>query len=198
MKEESYVDFAGEVTKIANTYYEEWQEKEGIPIVKGYFVVDINTLPLAPWERKGGLGTFINLAGAEFANDCYICEIPPGASLKPQRHLFEEWIYVIKGMGATSIWNEGGAKQSFEWQEGSLFSPPLNAWHQHFNTGSYPARYIALRRGSENLLKDKYKSTLSISKGGDGIDYADEDPEIRRMFLEELAKEGVECTMPPV
>jgi mannose-6-phosphate isomerase-like protein (cupin superfamily) len=127
------------------TAYEKWQQTEGIPVIKGYHVEDVKTLPLGPWKRKGGSGAFLNLSRSERVNDTYICEIPPGGDLKPQRHLFEEMIYVVSGRGATSIWNEGEPKQTFEWQAGSLFSPPLNTWHQHFNgQGDKPVRYVAM------------------------------------------------------
>lgn len=126
-------------------YYERWVKEEGIPIHKGYYIEDLRKVELAPWKRKGGLGAFINLEGSEGANDGYIAEIPPGGSLKPQRHIFEEFIFVLSGRGATTIWTEKTKKQTFEWQEGSLFSPPLNAWHQHFNgSGDRPAHYIAM------------------------------------------------------
>jgi hypothetical protein len=63
----------------------------------------------------------------------------------PERYLFEELIYVVKGRGATSVWTEGGRKQTFEWQQGSMFSPPLNTWRQHFNVQrDEPARFVAL------------------------------------------------------
>ncbi len=125
--------------------YKDWQKEEGIPAITGYYIKDMNEVEVKPWARKGGKGSFVNLIGAEEANDCYVCEIAPGQSLKPQRHLFEEVIYIVKGRGATTIWNEGGKKQTFEWQEGSIFSPPLNAWHQHFNgSGDNPARYLAV------------------------------------------------------
>ncbi|MBI4527605.1 MAG: cupin domain-containing protein [Deltaproteobacteria bacterium] len=125
--------------------YRKWVEAEGVPLIEGFFVDDINTLPLKPWDRKGGLGTLICLEGTGETNDAYVCEIAPGKSLKAEKHLFEELIYIVSGRGATTIWPEGGPKQTFEWHEGSLFSPPLNTWHQLFNgSGHQPARYIAV------------------------------------------------------
>ena len=127
------------------TSYEKWAEAEGIPIIKDFFVADIRSVELERWERKGGYGAFLQMEGAGQVNNCYLCEIPPGKSLKPQRHLFEESIYVVSGQGATTVWNDDNRKQTFEWQTGSLFSPPLNAWHQHFNgSGSQLVRYLAV------------------------------------------------------
>src|SRR4029077_6834703 len=127
------------------TPYEIWQEHEEIPIVRGHCVEDLATVPVAPWSRKGVLGAFINLIGAGRTCDVHVCEIPPKQQSRPQRYLFEQLIYVVKGRGATTVWNDEGRKQTFEWQEGSLFSPPLNAWHQHFNVqGDAPARYVSL------------------------------------------------------
>jgi len=134
------------------SFYEKWQESEGIDVIKGIFVEDMRALPVKPWKRKGGLGVFINLEGAAEENDAYICEIPPGGSLLPQKHLFEETIFILEGRGSTTFWNEGGSKDSLEWQSGSLFSPPLNAWHQHFNvSGDKPARYIGVTLAPENM-----------------------------------------------
>ncbi|MBI4528254.1 MAG: cupin domain-containing protein [Deltaproteobacteria bacterium] len=125
--------------------YRKWLELEGIPLIEGFFMEDLKKVPLQPWGRKGGLAARICLEGAGETNDAYVCEIAPGQGLKPQKHFFEELIYVISGKGATTVWNQGGPKRTFEWQEGALFSAPLNAWHQHFNgSGSEPARYIAV------------------------------------------------------
>jgi quercetin dioxygenase-like cupin family protein len=127
------------------TPYERWIENEGLRVVKGFFIEDLRSLPLDDWQRKGGKGVFINLEGTGDTDDAYVCEIPPGRSLKPQRHLYEEIILILSGRGATTVWNDGGPKQTFEWQEGSLFSPPLNAWHEHFNgQGDRPVRYLAV------------------------------------------------------
>ncbi len=144
MAEESAVDLGGRKEWLIDTY-QTWLEQEGLPIMQDYCIPDLLAVPLKPWKRKGGLGAFIRLVGAENADDAYLCEIPPGASLKPQKHLFDELIYIISGKGATTLWNEGSPKQTFEWQEGSLFSPPLNTWHQHFNAqGDRPVRYVGV------------------------------------------------------
>jgi len=126
------------------TTYEKWLETESIDVIRDYMVEDVRTVPLKPWPRKGGLGVHICLKGAEDIDDAYVCEIPPGSSLRPQKHLFEEMILVLNGGGKTEVWNEGGSKVTCEWQEGSLFAVPLNAWHQHSNTGDQPARYLAV------------------------------------------------------
>jgi hypothetical protein len=39
------------------------------------------------------------------------------------------------------------------------------------------------------------KTDISVKEGGNQIEYEDEDPSIRKLFEEELAKNGVECRM---
>ena len=127
------------------TPYELWQETEEVPIYGGHCIEDLSALAVAPWKRLGVRGAFINLVGSGRSCGSYVCEIPPKGESKPQRCLFEQLVYVVRGRGATTVWNDGTKKQTFEWQEGSLFSPPLNTWHQHFNaTSDEPARFMAL------------------------------------------------------
>ena len=102
-------------------------------------------MEVAPWDLKGGLAAFINLEGTGETNDGYVCEIPPGKHLKPQKHLYEEMVFILEGHGATSVWQKNGKKHTFEWHPGSLFAIPLNAWYQHFNgQGSSAVRYFAV------------------------------------------------------
>src|SRR5262249_17361767 len=96
-----------------------------------------------PWDRGfknsfvGSLetqrrhGGFYQHAGCRGSCDAYVCEIAAKDQTLAERYLFEELIYIVKGRGATTVWQEGGRKQTFEWQEGSMFSPPLNSWRQH-------------------------------------------------------------------
>ena len=138
-------EVAGQPITDRRSSYLKWVESEGIPLIQGFFIEDVKSAPLRYWERIGGLATRICLEGAGETDDAYICEIAPAGALKPQKCFFEELIYVVKGRGATAVWNESGPKQTFEWQEGSLFSPPFNAWRQHFNgSGSEPARLLGV------------------------------------------------------
>jgi oxalate decarboxylase/phosphoglucose isomerase-like protein (cupin superfamily) len=108
-------------------------------------VANLRTVELKPWPRRGGKGVYINHDASRFSNDCYVCEIPPGGKLAPQRQLYEEMILILEGRGSTSVWNDAGKRITFEWKAGAIFAIPLNAWHQHFNgSGQEGARYVAV------------------------------------------------------
>ena len=104
-----------------------------------------STVELKPWARRGGKGVFINHEASRTSNDCYVCEIPPGSKLAPQRQLYEEMVLVLDGRGSTTVWNDAGQRITFEWKAGAIFAIPLNCWHQHFNgSGQKPARYVGV------------------------------------------------------
>jgi oxalate decarboxylase/phosphoglucose isomerase-like protein (cupin superfamily) len=125
--------------------YTRWVAKEGLDIISAHYVPNLHTVELKPWARREGFGVFINHEASRHSNDCYVCEIPKGGKLAPQRQLFEEMIYILDGKGSTAVWNDAGQRVTFEWQAGSLFAIPLNTWHQHFNgSGLEPARYLAV------------------------------------------------------
>jgi quercetin dioxygenase-like cupin family protein len=123
--------------------YLEWVKTEGIP-VHADFGFDLLALELAPWARMGALGAYAHCLGrGDFAN-MYVCEIAPGGRTAPQRHLYEEVVYVLSGRGSTTIEAPEG-ERSFEWHEGSLFALPLNSRYRHFNgSGQRPARFVAV------------------------------------------------------
>jgi oxalate decarboxylase/phosphoglucose isomerase-like protein (cupin superfamily) len=137
-------DMAKKFATEKDSPYVRWVCDEGLDIISAHYVPDLNTVELKPWARRGGSGVFINHEATRTSNDCYVCEIPAGGKLAPQRQLFEEQILVLDGNGSTTVWNDSGAKVSFEWGPGALFAIPLNASHQHFNgSGSKPARFVS-------------------------------------------------------
>jgi len=108
-------------------------------------VANLHTVELKPWPRRGGRGVYLNHDASRTSNDCYVCEIPRGKSLAPQRQLYEEMIYVLDGRGSTAVWNDAGKRLSFEWKAGAIFAIPLNCHHQHFNgSGKDAARFVAV------------------------------------------------------
>ena len=85
------------LSDIQHEYYPEFQKEEGIPVYTGFFFSDLASIELKPWPRMGGLGAFVNLLGEETMGGNYLCEIPPGESLKPQRHMYEELLSTLEG-----------------------------------------------------------------------------------------------------
>lgn len=129
----------GKFTKLA-TPYDQFMEAEGIPVYRELGMRDIRDLPLAPWKRIGGRGSYIQLYGTEGKWGSYAVEVPAAGALNPEKHLFEKIYLVVEGRGSTEVWLERGErKQVFEWQQGSMFSIPMNAWHRIVNASSSPA-----------------------------------------------------------
>jgi hypothetical protein len=303
------------------TPYTRWVAAEGLDIIDGIYVPNLNTVELKPWPRRGGEAVFINHDASRTSNDCYVMEIPAGGKLAPQRQLYEETILVshqhfngsgnsaarfvavtnlpplmnifedpdfifgtrydfpgrfagepdyfanegeqkgllletnfvtdavnlplieakergaggghirfqlakssmnshisqfpigtykkchrhgpgahviiLSGEGYSLMWPEGEEPTRYEWQVGSMIIPPNMWFHQHFNTGNSPARYLAFKyegvaiRNSQGVPK----AWISRRIGGDQIDYADESQEVRTLFTEALAKLGMEPKM---
>ncbi len=140
-------------------FYEEWMEKEGIPIYEAITgVEDITELPRRPWARMGGSGTFIQLEGLKWGGSLlYVVEIPAGGALEPEHHMYDELIYIWRGRGLAEVWHEGEAKRSFEWGDGSLFAIPTNAWHRLVNGGREPVLVFA--RTNAPIVMEALRST---------------------------------------
>jgi len=66
-----------------------------------------------------------------------VAEIPSGKRSGAHRHVYEETNYVVSGSGYSII-----EDQRFDWKKGDSLCIPLFAWHQHFNTGDKPARFL--------------------------------------------------------
>jgi mannose-6-phosphate isomerase-like protein (cupin superfamily) len=126
------------------TPYDKFMDGEAIPIVRDIGVGKVQNLPLAPWRRMGGRGSYIQLYGTEGKWGCYVVEVPARGALNAEKHLYEEIFYVVEGRGSTEVWIEGETRRHiFEWQSGSLFSIPVNAMHRIVNATSSPALLLA-------------------------------------------------------
>ena len=95
------------------------------------------------------------------------------------------------------MWPEGEEPRRYEWEVGTLIVPPNMWFHQHFNTGKTPARYLAFKHEVVSIRNAQGvpKAWISRRLGGDQIDYADESELVRTMFAELLAKNGLSPRM---
>ncbi|WP_455275006.1 cupin domain-containing protein [Rhizobium herbae] len=122
------------------TPYDQFMVDEGIPIFRDLGIPNVRDLPLQPWKRTGGRGSYIQLYGTETKWGHHVVEVPAGGALNPEKHIYEEVYIVVEGRGSTEVWLEGeGKKHVFEWQQGSMFSIPMNAWHRIVNATNKPA-----------------------------------------------------------
>ncbi|HZT06362.1 MAG TPA: hypothetical protein VFC51_04980 [Chloroflexota bacterium] len=174
-----------------------------IPDVNAEFVDDNNH------KVAGGQLTGYRMAGG-FPSG-HISEWPVGRYHKAHYHGPGAVLVGLKGHGYVNLWpheigihpwQDGYADRVVlvEWGPNSIYSPPDGWFHQHMSTGNVPARHVALYGASHNPLATRREEGVltPVREGGVLIDYEDEDPEVRRYFIEANRREGVECTMPPV
>ena len=78
--------------------------------------------------------------------DMHVSEMPGGLYKKAHRHSSDAYILLVAGEGYSITWPEGRYEDRVrvDWQEGTIFVPPIYWYHQHLNPGSEPARYMAI------------------------------------------------------
>ncbi|MFN7949706.1 MAG: cupin domain-containing protein [Blastocatellia bacterium] len=138
------------------TSFWKWIESEGIPIYQGYTVADLNQSKLGPWKRLGVQGAIVYLHGDGGLVSGYLAEMEPGKKTATEKHMYEEHMFVLSGSGETRVWYEGKPRVMAKWKAGSLFSIPVNATHEHVNTGSTPARLFGATTAP--LIIDLYRN----------------------------------------
>jgi len=161
------------------------------------FVADAVNLPLVSAKERGAGGGHIRFSMAKGHMNSHISQFPIGTYKKAHAHGPGAHVIIMSGEGYSLMWPEGAEPARYEWKEGSLIVPPNLWYHQHFNTGTTPARYLAFKAEGVAIRNAQGVPKAWISKrlGGDQIDYADESPRIRQWFTEALARRGLESRM---
>jgi len=139
----------------------------------------------------GGRSVYIQFPDSEMS--CHMSVFDARLYKKAHRHGPGRVIVIPVGEGYSIMWEEGKEKVVVPWHEASCFVPPNKWFHQHFNAGGEPARYLALHppmqfHGHAEKVEDRAK---------DQIEYVNEDPWVREKFESELAKRGLTSLMPP-
>ena len=181
------------------------------------FIMDIQSANLDQRDVKGaGVRiTQFELSGNSLIG--HLAQWPAGRYHKAHYHGAGAILFGLQSSGYVLLWSKemgihpyengrSGDVVEIKWKEGSVYCPPGGWFHQHFNTGGKPARHLAIRYGSRIhpigfKIADKRSEDgvyIDVKRGGTLIEYADEDPCIRKHYEDELKKTGVASEMPPV
>lgn len=171
-------------------------------------------LDAAEWKASGGGITGFRLSGNQMVG--HISQWPVGRYHKAHYHgagalllglRSEGYVLLWPSAAGTQLYSSGRSNEVIEvpWGRGSLYSPPSEWFHQHFNTGAEPARHLAIRGGNpfsgailgSNVLESNNNPTaIDIKEGGTLLEYEDEDPQVRLRYQEALRSKGVPFAMP--
>jgi gentisate 1,2-dioxygenase len=157
------------------------------------FIPDIRDFQLKDRSLRGQGATGIRLHLAANTMSAHLEQYPSGTYPKAHRHGPGAHIVILSGEGYSFLWEAGQPRIRIDWRPGSLFVPPANWFHQHFNPDGKPVRYLALKPwGFTYKVEDLSKTDQDIKSGGTQIDYKDQDPEIHATFVSECKKRGTE------
>jgi len=177
-------------------YFADSDEREGL-LLKTNFVADAASLPLNEAKERGAGGGHIRFMMAKGSMNSHISQFPVATYKKGHRHGPGAHVIILSGEGFSLMWPEGEEPRRYEWRPGTLIVPPNMWYHQHFNTGDTPARYLAFKHEVVSIRNAQGvpKAWISRRVGGDQIDYADESAVVRETFSAALAKKGLVANM---
>ena len=167
-------------------------------------IANLPDMPLYGWKERGAGGINAMLEMANMNMKHHVSEFPVGTYKKGHRHGPGAHLVLASGdAGYSLLWTKEDRSDMIkcDWQKGSMVVVPgEDMFHQHFNTGTTRARYLALKTGDMGLYEPKSGSSVdgpdkSIKEGGWQIEYEDEDREIHQIFEKELAAHGAPCRM---
>ena len=167
------------------------------------FIPNAPDMALYGWKERGagGINAMLQMGKNDMGN--HISEFPIGTYKKAHRHGPGAHLFILSGdAGYSLLWTKEDRSDMMkcDWQVGTIvIIPGEGTYHQHFNSGTTRARYMALRDGKGGFVAPNTAAggDVSMKEGGIQVEYEDQAPEIHEIFLAELAKSGGECKMDP-
>ena len=168
------------------------------------FVSDITNFELKSWAERGKGSSSLRWVLSDCTLGCHTSQIIPGTYKKAHRHTCGTNVFTIDGQGYSMLWYEGKEDEMVrvDWDHGVIVTPPEQMFHQHFNTGNTPSRYLAVQFGTVRypMLWQKVKkwtsgNDTSVKDGGNQIEYEDQPEHLHKVWLKEMDKNGVGSEM---
>jgi mannose-6-phosphate isomerase-like protein (cupin superfamily) len=180
-------------------------------------VPDVDTVKLYPaghgvletaWREQGGSGTVNRHFSMAFDNlDSHVEQFQSAVYEIGHRHGPGANVMYLGGHGYSLIWppeigttpfkdGHGDKVVRVEWGPNTVFVPPLNWYHQHFNPSPTGARFLKVAAFGNRV--QMLASRVVFQEYPVAINYEDEDPQIKAIFEAECIKNGVKSMMPPV
>lgn len=204
----------------APDYFQAWaqlgtDEVTGRALNAGAVVPDIvrAEIPLSGQRGAGHRHFYVRLGGNVFRG--HIAEYPAGRYSKFHAHEAGPVLVCLAGEGFTLTWPKSAGTRPWEtgqahlvrrqdYKAGGIVSaaPGGSEWfHGHFASSREPVRVMAWlggypRRIDVPLGAEVISRNEDLKSGGNTIEYRDEDPAIREIFKEELARTGAPFNMP--
>ena len=162
------------------------------------FIRNAPDMPLYGWKERGAGGINAMLEMAQNSMKAHISEFPVGTYKKAHRHGPGAHLLILSGdAGYSLLWTKEDRSdmRKADWKVGAMVTVPTEGcYHQHFNSGSKRARYLALRASTHGLVApfvgNPPGSDVSMNEGGRQLEYDDEHPEILDLFEAECLKNG--------
>lgn len=188
--------------------YDRFMEDDVPGVLRAAGVASLHAVERGLWRRIAGRGRYLQLYGTEGGLGTALIEVPASAGLRPEKHLFEELLFVLDGRGTTELWLEGDAERvMFEWQPGSLFAIPPNALHRLVNATNAPALLLSLTTAPalinaigdiDAIFANPYRFRARFdAETGQAFDDVEPDP-VRGLAIcrTSLVPDAVHCDLP--
>ena len=151
-------------------------------------------LPLRFAERHGGTEAVtdlakqtpgpLTLAMGTLSSD--VTELAPGTYSQAFRQMHGAHYFGVDGDGYMLAWEEDA--QDFArtpWRHGVVYAAPGMSFHQQFNAGATPARFLDVQLGSQQQpifrhRRAAYGDTSVYAAGSATIPFAEQDPRIHK------------------
>jgi quercetin dioxygenase-like cupin family protein len=167
-------------------------------------VPDLYSFELPAFDARGEGSRHLHFVLAESTMHAHMAEMPAGRYKKAHRHAAGANVFCATGAGYSLLWLDGQSFDDairFDWKPGTVYAPPEEYFHQHFNTAPKPSRYLGIGFASVRypvLQSTRYlyeNIDVGVQEGGTQIEFEDEMTEIFDLFVEELERAGTPLDM---